>query len=74
MQVLLGSAPVVMLAFGAPMGVIAFVLFRFLSGVSAFALGQLRFGKVHALRMWQAPVLWVPVVVTVGAAIFVWHV
>lgn len=72
LQVVLGAAPVFMLAFGAAMGVVAFVLFRFLSGVRVFAPGQLRFGKVRALRMWQAPALWVPVVVTVGAVVFVW--
>lgn len=72
LQVLLGSAPVVMLVFGAAMGVVAFALFRFLSGIRVFAPGQLHFGKARTLRTWQAPALWVPVVVTVGAVIFAW--
>lgn len=71
-QVVLGSAPVAMLAFGLVMGVVAFALFRFLSGVRVFSPGQVRFGKAHALRAWQAPALWVPAVVTVGAVVFVW--
>lgn len=72
LQVWLGSAPVVMLVFGAAMGVVAFVLFRFLSGIGVFARGQLHFGKARTLRMWQAPALWVPFVITVGAVIFAW--
>lgn len=72
LQVLFGSAPVVMLAFGAVVGVIAFLLFRLLAGVRVFAPGKLRFGRNRALRAWQAPALWVPIVVTVGGVVFVW--
>ncbi len=72
LQIVLGSAPLVTLAFGAAMGVVAFVLFRFLSGVRVFARGRLRFGQDRALRAWQAPVLWVPVLVIVGMVVFVW--
>ncbi len=71
LQVLLGSAPVVMLFFGACLGVVAFVLFRFLSGIRVFTPGPLHFGKARTLRAWQAPALWVLVAVTVGAVIFV---
>lgn len=66
-QVLLGSAPVVMLAFGVCMSVMAFVMFRFFSGLNIFTPSRLRFGKVTVLRIWQAPVVWLCVVVTVGA-------
>ncbi|KZC15980.1 hypothetical protein RHOFW510R12_39760 [Rhodanobacter sp. FW510-R12] len=72
LQVLLGSAPVIMLAFGAAMAVVAIVLFRFLSGIRLFKPGQLHFGKTRALPAWQAPALWVPVIVTVGTVIFFW--
>jgi hypothetical protein len=72
LQVLLDSAPLGMLAFGVAMSVVAFVMFRFLSGVRVFAPGRSRLGDVRAFRPWQAPALWVPVVVTVGAVVFVW--
>ena len=66
-QVLLGLTPVVMLAFGACMSVVAFVMFRFLSGLRIFRPGRLSFGKAPVLRIWQAPAVWLSVVVTVGA-------
>jgi hypothetical protein len=72
LQVLLGSAPVAMLAFGVAMGVIAFALFRLLAGIRVFAPGRLHFGKARALRAWQAPALWVTIIVTVGAMVFAW--
>ena len=68
-QVLLGFAPAVMLAFGACMSVVAFVMFRFFSGLRIFRPGRLRFGKITVLRVWQAPVVWLCIVVTVGAVL-----
>jgi hypothetical protein len=56
-----------MLAFGASMSVVAFVMFRFFSGLRIFGPGRLQFGKATALRIWQAPVVWLCVGVTVGA-------
>lgn len=72
MQVWLGSAPVAMLAFGVAMAVVAFALFRFLAGIRIFTSARRRFGKAHALRAWQAPALWIPLVVASGAVLFVW--
>lgn len=72
MQVLLSSAPVAMLGVGVIMGILAFVLFRFLSGIRVFAPGQSHLGQSHTLRVWQAPALWVPVVMGVGVVLFVW--
>lgn len=69
LQVLSGSAPLAMLGFGACMSVVAFLLFRFLSGIHVFRAGSVRFGRPAALRVWQAPIVWVPVVVTVGAVV-----
>lgn len=72
MQVMLGHAPLAMLAFGAAVAVVAFVLFRFLSGIRVFAPGRRLFGVARELRGWQAPALWIPVAVSVGAVIFAW--
>ncbi|WP_063671431.1 hypothetical protein [Dyella thiooxydans] len=70
MQVLFGFAPLVMLGIGACMSVVAFVMFRFLSGLRVFGAGSVQFGRATALRIWQAPIVWVPIVVGVGAMVF----
>lgn len=69
LQVLFGSAPLPMLGFGACMSIVAFVMFRFLSGLRVFGTGSVQFGEVTALRVWRAPILWVPIVVGVGAVV-----
>ncbi|MEW5836647.1 MAG: hypothetical protein AB1832_16410 [Pseudomonadota bacterium] len=69
MQVLFGSAPLAMLGFGACMSVAAFLLFRFLSGLRVFGAGSVRFGRAAQLRVWQAPIVWVPLMVGVGAVV-----
>jgi len=69
MQVLIGSAPLAMLGFGAGMSVVAFLMFRFLSGLRVFGAGSVQFGRTAALRVWQAPIVWVPIVVGVGAVV-----
>lgn len=73
LQVIFGSAPVSMLWFGLGMSIVAFVLFRFLSGFVPFGRRRLHFGRSSApLRIWQAPVLWVAVVVVVAIVSFWW--
>lgn len=69
-QVLFGSASLVLLWFGAGMCVVSFLLSRFLAGLRLFGGGQVRFGRRAALRIWQAPAIWVPVIVTVGMLAF----
>lgn len=74
LQVAFGTAPVAMLWFGAAMAVVAFLLFRFLAGIRTFKPGMLQFGRSSTLRLWQAPVVWVPIVVTVAAVVFLGYV
>lgn len=54
--------------------VVAVLLFRLLSGVSPFTGRRLQFGGAAQLRFWQAPVLWVAVVVGATAVAFWWFV
>lgn len=70
LQVAFDSAPLAMFWFGAAMAVVAFLLFRFLAGIRIFKPGALQFGRPSAFRYWQAPVVWVPIVVTVAAVVF----
>lgn len=71
-QILLGSAPLFMLVVGVGLAVAAFMLFRILSGVRIFRAGEVRFGQATTFRVWQTPVFWIPVVVTVALVVFVW--
>ena len=69
LQVLFGSAPLAMLGFGAGMSVVVFLMFRFLSGLRVFGAGSVEFGRATSLRVWQLPIVWVPIVVGVGAVV-----
>ena len=74
LQVFFGAAPIVMLWFGLGLSVVAFFLFRLLSGFAPFGRRRLRFGQSAPLKLWQAPVFWLPVIVVVLAVVFLWYV
>lgn len=73
-QVLVGSAPTAMLWFGLGMSVVAFLLFRVLSGFAPLARRRLRFGQSAPLKLWQAPVFWIPPAVVAVTVVFLWYV
>lgn len=67
-QVLLASAPLSTLWVGAGMSVLVALLLW--AGTAWLRRARPRFGKAVALRLWQAPVLWVPVVLAVVVVLF----
>lgn len=73
-QVLFGSAPIDLLWFGLAMSMVAFLLFRLLSGYAPLGRRKLRFGQPAQLKLWQTPVFWLPFVVVAIAVGFLWYV
>ena len=74
LQVLFGSAPVVTIWFGLGMSIVLFLLFRLLLGFSPLGRRRLHFGRSAPLKFWQAPVLWLPVVVVVVTIVFILYI
>ncbi|MGH9439318.1 MAG: hypothetical protein ACRD22_15835 [Terriglobia bacterium] len=73
-QVLFGSAPIATLWFGLGISVVVFLLFRLLSGFAPLGRRRLRFGQSAPLKLWQAPIFWLPLVVVAGVIVFLWYV
>lgn len=71
-KVLADRAPLTTLWTGIGMSVVAFLLFRFLAGFSPFG-HPLHFGRSRAFRVWQSPVLWLPVVIVAALLLFFWR-
>ncbi|MDA3915247.1 hypothetical protein [Oleiagrimonas sp.] len=72
--VLFQQAPPSFLWFGLGLSIVALLLVRLLSGFAFFGRRRLHFGSSKPLRVWQTPILWMPVAIVAIFLVFRWFV